>query len=271
MAHFVIDGSVRRQISELARLHVSRAVDHPAWAAFRPVVWVGAEERKLVWRASRLLRSGIMTQLNAQKALIFRITHIANVPWILRNGLHCKNSAVQDPDFVRIGNLELIAKRAARTVPIPPAGSLSDYIPFYFTPFSMMMYNIKTGYGGIHHFPNSEIVIMASSLRGLAEKGVTAVFSDRHAYLHAVQFFHSLDDLDKIDWTLLQRKDFKRDVDDPEKTDRYQAEALVHRHLPVEHLAGIVCHNENGKRTLEAQREEAGVALTVVARPSWYF
>jgi hypothetical protein len=212
-----------------------------------------------------------MAQLNAENALIFRITHIANVPWILRNGLHCKASGVQDPKFVRIGNLELIAKRTARTIPIPPGGSLSDYIPFYFTPFSMMMYNIKTGYGGIQQFPNSEIVIMASSLRGLADKGITAVFSDRHAYLHTAQFFQSLDDLDKIDWELLRRRDFKRDVDDPEKTDRYQAEALVHRHLPVEHLAGIVCHGENERRTLEAQREEVDVGLKIVARPGWYF
>ncbi len=64
-----------------------------------------------------------------------------------------------------------------------PGGTLSDYIPFYFTPFSMMMYNIKTGYGSVRQFPNSEIVIMVSSLRGLAEGGVSAVFSDRHAYL----------------------------------------------------------------------------------------
>lgn len=212
-----------------------------------------------------------MAQLNAENAYIFRITHIANVPWILRNGLHCKASGVQDPKFVRIGNLELIAKRTARTISIPPGGSLSDYIPFYFTPYSMMMYNIKTGYGGIQQFSNSEIVIMVSSLRGLAEKGVTAVFSDRHAYLHTAQFFQSLDDLDKIDWELLRRRDFKRDVDDPEKTDRYQAEALVHRHLPVEHLAGIVCHDENERRTLEAQREEVGVGLKIVARSGWYF
>ena len=212
-----------------------------------------------------------MAQLNAENALIFRISHIANVPWILRNGLHCKDSKVQDPSFVRIGNLELIAKRTTRNIPIPPGGSLSDYIPFYFTPFSMMMFNIKTGYGGIRQFPNSEIVIIVSSLRGLAERGVAAVFSDRHAYLQTAQFFSSMVDLDKIDWRLLQRRDFKRDVDDPEKTDRYQAEALIHRHLPVEHFAGIVCHGENERRTLDAQREEVGVDLKVVARPGWYF
>ena len=209
--------------------------------------------------------------LNPGKALIFRVTHIDNVPWILRNGLHCKNSNVRDPNFVGIGNPELIERRAGRRVPVLPGGTLSDYVPFYFTPFSMMMYNIRTGYGGIRQFPNSEIVIMVSSLRDLAERGVVAVFSDRHAYLQTAQFFRSLEDLDKIDWGILQRRDFKKDVDDPEKTARYQAEALVHRHLPVDHLAGIVCWSQKEQRILERQREESGLALKVLARPNWYF
>ena len=210
-------------------------------------------------------------QLDADKALIFRITHIANVPWILGNGLHCKNSNAVDPAFVRIGNPELITKRTTRRVPIPPGGTLSDYIPFYFTPFSMMMYNIRTGYGGIEQFPNSEIAILVSSLRGLSDRGVEAVYTDRHAYLQTAQFFSSMDDLDKIDWELLQQRDFKRDLDNPEKTDRYQAEALVHKHLPVNQLEGIVCYSKNEKRILLAQAEEADVELKIVAQPSWYF
>lgn len=211
------------------------------------------------------------SKLNVQKALIFRITHIRNVPWILQNGLHCKNSGTQDPNFVSIGSSELIQRRSSRSVPVPPEGTLSDYIPFYFTPFSMMMYNIHTGYGGVRQVPNSEIVIFVSSLRKLAKRGVVAVFSDRHAYLKTAQFFTSLEDLDEIDWDILQRRDFRRDVDDPEKTARYQAEALVYRHLPVDHLSGIVCLSENEKRTLNQAREKAGLNLKIEALPNWYF
>ena len=185
--------------------------------------------------------------------------------------LALQDSQVSDPQFVRIGNLELIAKRETRTVPIGVGGSLSDYIPFYFTPFSMMMYNIKTGYGGIRHFPNSDIVILVSSLRSLWNSGVHAIFTDRHAYLRTARFFSSSDELGEIDWAILQQKDFRRDPDDPEKTDRYQAEALVHRHLPVEHLAGIVCHGENEKRTVETHGRAAGMNLKVVVSRSWYF
>jgi hypothetical protein len=87
--------------------------------------------------------------LNPEKALIFRITHRDNLPWILANGLHCANSGVRDPTFVPIGNRDLINRRASRTLPAPFQGTLSDYVPFYFTPFSPMLLNIKTGWGGI--------------------------------------------------------------------------------------------------------------------------
>ena len=87
--------------------------------------------------------------LNPEKALIWRIVHRDNIPWLMENGVHCRNSDNQDPNYVNIGNTELIDKRAHRVVPIDPGGTLSDYVPFYFTPFSPMMFNIKTGYGGI--------------------------------------------------------------------------------------------------------------------------
>jgi len=51
-------------------------------------------------------------------------------------------------------------------------------------------------------------------------------------------------DLDQLDWTILQNRDFKRDPDDPAKFGRYQAETLVHRHCPVQVLSGIVCHSD---------------------------
>ena len=110
-------------------------------------------------------------ELNPDKALIFRITHQHNVRWILDNGLHCRSSGVLDPNFTNIGNPELIEKRQYRVVDVPPGGTLSDYIPFYFTPFSPMMLNIKTGWGGITKHSNQDIVILISSLRRLAKEG----------------------------------------------------------------------------------------------------
>lgn len=174
--------------------------------------------------------------LNPDKALIFRITHRDNVPWILENGLHCGSSKILDPNFVSIGNQDLIDKRKDKIVNIPPGGPLSDYIPFYFTPYSPMMLNIKTGWGGITKRSSEEIVILVSSLHKLADDGRAFVFSDRHAFLEVAEFFSNLADLDQIDWPRLQARDFEKDPDDPGKFERYQAEALPHQHMPVNSL-----------------------------------
>jgi hypothetical protein len=172
---------------------------------------------------------------------------------------------------VEIGNHDLISKRDKHPVVPPPSGTLSDYIPFYFTPFSPMMYNIKTGWGGIRQRNNDEIVIMVSSLRTLQTNKIPFLFTDRHAYLAAAQFYSDLARLDQIDWDMLQRRDFRNDPDDPSKKERYQAEALVHKHLSVDALSGLVCYSDDVLKSLNAVLAERKLAMKVVKKPDWYF
>ena len=123
----------------------------------------------------------IYNNLNPEKALIWRIIHRDNLPWILDNGLHCASSEVQAAQYVNIGNVDLIDKRRTRCVPIAPAGFLSDYVPFYFTPFSVMMKNIHSGWS-VQQRNNDEIVILVSSLHRVAELDLPFVFTNAHAY-----------------------------------------------------------------------------------------
>jgi hypothetical protein len=212
----------------------------------------------------------MQSKLNANKALIFRIVHRDNVPWTLASGLYSRNAEVQDPNYRTIGNPELIAKRQTRNILISPGGTLSDYIPFYFTPFSPMMYNIKTG-RGVSHVPNRDIAILVSSLHKMKDSGVSFVFSDRHAYLQQAVYYNNIDNLDVIDWAILQRKDFRRDPDDPEKIERYQAEALIYNHLPVGSLIGIVCYTDLVSTQFQNLVAEKGLNLKVVNQSGWYF
>lgn len=209
--------------------------------------------------------------LNPEKALIWRIVHRDNLPWILDHGLHCGNSGLQAPNWVSIGNPDLIAKRATHPVPLPPGGFLNDYVPFYFTPFSVMMKNIHTGWGGIKQRGNEEILILVSSLHHIGQQGLRYLFTDCHANYQWANFYSDLADLDKIDWPLLQQRNFKRNPDDPAQFERYQAEALIHRHLPIAGLLGIVCYTEPLKSIIEQQLQARGMALPVYARTGWYF
>jgi hypothetical protein len=213
----------------------------------------------------------MVVNLNPQKALIFRIVHRDNVEWILDNGIHCRNSPVFDPKYVNIGNPELIDKRNGRSVSGPLKGTLSDFVPFYFTPYSPMLYNIKTGYGGIKKRSNDEIVILVSSLHKLSKKGVPFIFTDRHAYLEAANFYSDLSDLTEIDWSILQQRDFKRSPEDPGKFERYQAEALVHKILPCDALLGIICYDDTIAATLKKHISMRNLALSIHTKPGWYF
>ena len=134
-----------------------------------------------------------------------------------------------------------------------------------------MLLNIRTGYGGIRKRDNEEIVILVSSLYKLKEKNVPFVFTDRHAYVTAAQFYSDTAMLDQIDWPLLQARDFKRDPDDFSKVERYQAEALVYKHLPVEGLVGMVCHSNVVASSLKVHLERRALNVQIAIKPKWYF
>lgn len=208
--------------------------------------------------------------LNPEKALIWRIVHRDNLPWILDNGLHCANSGVLSLNYVNIGNADLIDKRRHRTVPIAPGGTLADYVPFYFTPFSVMMKNIHSGWG-VQQRRNEEIVILVSSMHHVKSLGLPFVFTNAHAYPDWADYYSDLAQLGEIDWGLLQRRDFKRDPDDPQKMERYQAEALVFQHLPIQGILGVVCYTEKLQQEIEQQTLSRGLKLSVYARTGWYF
>lgn len=205
--------------------------------------------------------------LNQQKALIFRIVHRDNIGSVLGEGCHCRTTT-DGQRYTEIGNPDLIQKRVARSVPCAPGGTLSDYVPFYFTPYSPMLYNIKTGYNGIKQRPMRDIAILVSSLPHLKQCRIPFVFTDRHAYLRAAQFSSDLDDLSWIIWPTLQARDFRKD--DVDKFEKYQAEALVYKHVPLPAILGIVCYDNAAKADVEAQAARAGATTKILAQNSWF-
>ncbi len=210
-------------------------------------------------------------ELTPERARIFRITHAANLRWILQNGLHSANSAQQDPNFTPIGNPELIGKRRHHPLKAPHPGTLGDYVPFYFTPWSPMMLNIHTGHGGIPKQPNRDILVLVSSFERLQQGGAEFVFTDRHAYLGMAQFFDDPARLDQINWDILQRRDFKRDEDNPDKFAQYEAETLVRSPVPVEALLGVACFDAAALERINDDMAATGVDLRALVTPRFYF
>lgn len=205
--------------------------------------------------------------LNPEKALIFRIVHKDNIGQVLQAGCHCKSAVAAQAGYVEIGNQELIQRRTQRVVPCAPGGTLGDYVPFYFTPYTPMLYNIKTGYG-VPEKRLKDVVILVSSLPRLRAQNIPFVFSDRHAYLKTAQFSNDLKDLDRIIWPVLQARDFRRD--DLDKFEKYQAEALVRQHVPVGALLALACYDNETRDQMRQSAANHGTAVEIVTQRSWF-
>lgn len=207
----------------------------------------------------------------ATQRLIYRITHITNVPWVLSHGVPCRSDPRQDPAFVSIGSPSLIAKRNRRVVPIPPGGTLADYVPFYFGTHSVMLFNIYTGRVEGVSTRQSDIVYVVSSIEKLREVRATFLFTDRHAYVEDARFLSNPADLKMLDWPLIEGRNFQRDPDDPSRLERRAAECLVHRCVPVDALLGFASFDEDGKGRVQAALASVESGLPVKVRTDWYF
>lgn len=206
-----------------------------------------------------------------EKTWIYRITHYRNLPWILDHGLHCRNSSKQDPNFINIGNAELIDKRANRPVPIAPGGHLNDYVPFYFCKHSVMLYNIHTGRVEGVDVRQQQVIYLVSNLERLEKHDLPFLFTNRHAYVASAKYYADRAKLEKLDWPLIHGRDFKRDPDDLDKLERRAAECLVHRRLPLKALVGIACCDQRRLDYAAKEVEKRGLALSAKIRRDWYF
>jgi ssDNA thymidine ADP-ribosyltransferase, DarT len=114
----------------------------------------------------------------------------------------------------------------------------------------------------------NEIIILVSSLHFLKKKNIPFIFSDRHAYLKTALFSEDLADLNRIIWTTLQEKNFRKD--DLERFEKYQAEALLYKHVPLTAILGAVCYDAVATSALKADIKAMGLSLNVIAQPKWY-
>jgi hypothetical protein len=85
------------------------------------------------------------------------------------------------------------------------------------------------------------------------------------------EYLADLSELDRIDWALLQSRDFKHDPDDPGKKERYQAEALIWRHVPLTALRGVCCYTPAVERQVKAEIERRALSFNAGIQRSWYF
>lgn len=197
----------------------------------------------------------------------FRLTHIDNIPYIEQCGLVRADSPLRDPNYVSIGDHQVMGIRASRDV---KGYHLNEYVPFYFGARSPMLYVIQHGYNGVARVEAENIVYCVIRLDDLIHDNIDCIFTDGHA-LSAFTSFYQKNMLSRIDeivkyndvfssqWNIEEDLDLKR---------RKEAELLVKQDLPAKYVRGYVVYNVKAQQQLIS----SGVApKKIVTVPDYYF
>ena len=185
------------------------------------------------------------------------MVHIDNVPHILANGITQRNSVSANPNYMPIGDGDIIQTRNARHIYYHSNGveyaghiCIGDYIPFYFGYRTPMLYVIQNGYNGVPVQPAENIIYVVCSVQNIIDNNLPFYFTDGHA-IDAISncfdqtYVGGLTDLVDLpatrihDWTL--ERDAKR---------KMEAEFLVGSDIPTACIVGVVCYNQNSQNIL---------------------
>lgn len=216
-----------------------------------------------------------MTDLS--KIYIYRITHIENIPHILKYGITRKDSPEANTHYVNIGDLSLIDARNEKQLMVDngnidysacPEINLGNFIPFYFGYRMPMLYVIQKGYNGVTSQLPKNIVYCVSSVRKVTDAGLEFYFTDGHAINHLSSCYDSsmankMNEI--IDFKATSASDWKATTDLKRKK---EAEFLINGDIPAKCLIGFICYDVKAKITLEKMNIPAE---KIHVNPKYYF
>lgn len=194
---------------------------------------------------------------------LFHITAIDNLTAIAAAGaLHCKNAGHR---YTNIAHQGAQGARASRQVPVPPGGTLHDFVPWYFAPRSPMLFAIDRGNVAGCTLRQADIVHIETTVDLALADGASFVIFDRNATHSYATPYTVLADLDKVAWDLMletpQVGGFCKYFHDVPANARY----VDRRERRMAEF--LIRHSVSLSRVLRV----GAVRLNVEVRPEWYF
>lgn len=204
---------------------------------------------------------------------IYHITHIRNLPNIIRDGGLWCDQIVSERDlaYVGIAHQHIKERRVVKRVPVSVGGVLADYVPFYFAPRSPMLYSIHRG--NVKGYSNGQkpILHLVSSAEIIQNANVPFAFTDGHAPMDISQFFDKLEKLNQIDWKIMKETYWADTAEDGDRTRRRQAEFLVHQFFPFDLLEFIGVINKDISTEVTGLLQGLDKKPRIKVMPTWYY
>lgn len=206
------------------------------------------------------------------KIWVYRIVPIQNLEFLLRDGLHCKNAGKKDKGFVTIGSQEIITQRDTRIVKCYPNTVVNDYVPFYFSVRTPMLYNIVTGHA-VPPSPQQNIIYFCCKLSELATDDFQWCFTDGNAAKRISKFSNNIKHLEQLDWRSIKTIDFRdENADgDEDRIRKKHAEFLIKDHITIDYIKGIAVLNQPIKEKVEKLLKDFELTIEVKIKPEFYF
>lgn len=187
---------------------------------------------------------------NLNKVYLYRMTHIENIPHILQFGITHINSPNNNPNYIPIGDGNLIGRRSTHNV--LNGKQLGVYIPFYFGKRMPMLYVIQKGLTGVKVTMPENIIYCITSIEQVVKHKLDFIFSDGHA-IDGLTTFYDQDELQNLTQIIDQnaiRAKYWKDENDLDLKRRKEAEFLVENDLPSSAILGYVVYNNIAKTKL---------------------
>lgn len=199
---------------------------------------------------------------------IYRIVHMDNIEHLLTHGIYNRDHRKANPDYVNIGDSDLIRNRHDYAVGInPPGGTLGDFVPFYFGKLSPMLLKIKTGSSGVKAISQEKIVYIVCKVDDVVACCKNWCFTDGHAKNKITTFFNDLEDLNEVHWEKVDLRYWNATEEDFDRMRQKQAEFLVQTYIPVKCIFELVTRNERAKAQVEKLVKKLGLEIPVKINP----
>jgi hypothetical protein len=133
--------------------------------------------------------------IDLRKLHVFRIIPIRNLEQNLSEGLFSKNSMRDCNGYISIGSEEVIARRDRARVDCYPGTVVNDYVPFYFSFRTPMLYNIVTGHG-VPRQPQASIIYLCCNFMDLISSELVWCYTNGNAASAITRFFTEVENIE---------------------------------------------------------------------------
>jgi len=204
--------------------------------------------------------------------LLYHITDFSNLESIFQFRKLLSFNKVRESGIIyeNIAHSTIQDQRVGKFVPVPPNGSLHDYVPFYFAPKSPMLYAISKGQVDGYTKGQDQIIYLVCRTDMIHHAGLKYVFTDGHAIMRFTDFYNRLDMLHKVDWEVMKSRYWFDTEEDPDRKRRRQAEFLVYHSVPLDFILGFAVKNEEMRQAVERLLKNYAIEKPVRIK-DWYY